>query len=162
MRLFASLFLALSVPCLLAASVRPNPSSGSDFFRDDLAALEREFAGMAALEKKVAEDGATLTQLQAKNDPNLTHLRSQNDLAESLLGAADPRKGSRDDRYKGIPGFLWGFCLPGIGVYLVHRNIANPEAKKRETRHAWVGLVFFGLFTGAVYILLNYSDGLAQ
>lgn len=158
---FAPLFAVL-LPFFGRAAMPPGQPLSSDFFQDDLAALDRDFAGLDTLEKTVADRDATLTMLLGEKHPALAHLSPENDLSESLLGAAEPRRGSRDDRFKGVPGFLWGFCLGGIGVYLVHRNIENTEARKRETRHAWIGFVFLGLFAGAVYVLLNYAEGLSQ
>jgi hypothetical protein len=162
MRVHFAILFAVLLPFFGRASVPPGQPVSSVFFQDDLAALDRDFAGLAALEKTVTDRGTTLAELSIEHNPSLAHLNRETDLSATLLGAADPRRGSRDDRYKGIPGFLWGFCLGGIGVYLVYRNIENIDARKRETRHAWVGLIFLGLFAGAVYILLNYADGLSQ
>lgn len=133
-----------------APATNPNlPAPKSEFFSDDLSALDREFDGLNQLEQTAAERNATYSDLAAENNTLLKSLSADRDLSASLLGAAAPS----DDRLLGIPGFLWGFCFGLIGVVLVYVAIDDADAKKREGKSALIGCAVAYAIIGVFYAI---------
>lgn len=128
----------------------PNlPAPKSEFFSDDLNALDREFDGLNQLEEAAAGRNATYSELASENNPLLKNVSADSDIASSLLGAAAPK----DDRLLGIPGFLWGFCFGLIGVVLVYVAIDDEDAKKREGKSALIGCAVAYAIIGVFYAI---------
>lgn len=152
-KMLHTLLLAVWVGGTAMASspaTNPNlPAPKSEFFSDDLSALDREFDGLNQLEQTAAERNATYSDLAAENNALLKILSADRDLSASLLGAAAPS----DDRLLGIPGFLWGFCFGLIGVVLVYVAIDDADAKKREGKSALIGCAVAYAIIGVFYAI---------
>jgi len=145
-----STLLVLTANFLFAASpsiISPN------IFNDDLLKLECEMTELTQLEQLVLETNTTQSQLLKENNPMISCLSGDENIAASLFGGTAPQQ----ERLMGIPGFLWGFCCSGFGVLLVYLSIDDPIAKKKEGVQSIIGCAVGTLLWAGLYLWLVLS-----
>jgi len=131
---------------LLAAFLMVNVTFArtADLFSYDKAQVQKALVNADALDHYVSQAMVSLDKI------DLADPITANFVAESNNFMMD------DDRALGIPGFVWGFCLGGIGILVVYLVTEDKE----ETKKALYGCLTAGLiYTGCYLIeILAYSS----
>lgn len=136
--------LQASVP----SSVPANP------FQDDLTRMDGLFADMTELEKVVEASHATYAELAAANNPLLNSVTSEKDISAFFLYGVDPDNGWMP----GLPGFLLGFFLGWLGILIAYFAFEG-EARKKETRAAWIGCTVANVVFLIIILVALNTDG---
>lgn len=139
--------LQASVP----SSVPANP------FQDDLSRIEGLFEDMATLEKVVETSNATYSELAAENNPLLNSVTCEKDISAFFLYGMEPGNGWMP----GLPGFLLGFFLGWLGILIAYL-VFEGEAKKKETKAAWIGCAVANVVLLIIIIVALNTDGWFQ
>ncbi len=139
-----NLFLFLTITCLTAFTLK---AGNADLFDIDEQYIEASFNDLNELETLVAKNGSTYADLAQTNNPILENLNLNANLAANAFGANEPALG--------IPSFLWGFCLSGVGILIVYLVTED----NGETKKALFGCLASVLVSGGVWLLLALLGG---
>lgn len=123
-------------------------------FQDDLNRMDILFADMTELEKVVEASHATYSEIAAANNPLLNSVTSEKDISAFFLYGMEPDNGWMP----GLPGFLLGFFLGWLGILIAYLAFEG-EARKKETRAAWIGCAVANVVLLIIIIVaLNTND----
>lgn len=145
------LILIILLGGMLKASVPGTVPSNP--FQDDLSQVDVLFSDMTELEKVVEASHSTYSELAASNNPLLNSVTSEKDISAFFLYGMEPDNGWMP----GLPGFLLGFFLGWIGVLIAY-VVFEGEARKKETRAAWIGCMVVNIIA-LIIILAALSTG---
>lgn len=139
--LFAMLILSVSV-----FATNSNPGK----MKANKAVIEQQLADLDKIEKIIAEEGLTYSELAIKypelvSNVNLSPASSEDGIFE---GASDSPLG--------IPGFWWGFCLGWVGMLIVYLTMDEGSTRKEQVMNAlWGCIIAYVLFFGLYVLILG-------
>ena len=122
---------------ILGTVQRSFATVNSDLFAFDEVEIESKFIPLQDLENVLIEN--------PEADVNFVTLNHAEALAKVSFAdatALPSLPAPMDDRPAlGIPGWIWGFCLGGIGIIAVYLILddASPEYRKKQTIQAVIG-----------------------
>jgi hypothetical protein len=129
-----------------------NPSK----MKANKAVIEQQLADLDKIEKIIAEEGLTYSELATKypqlvSNVNLSPASSEDGIFEGASGTP-----------LGIPGFWWGFCLGWVGMLIVYLTMDEGSTRKEQVMNAlWGCIIAYVLFFGIyVFALGNALLGL--
>jgi hypothetical protein len=149
---FSLMFLIV----ILGAVQRSFASANSDLFVFDESTIESKFAPLQDLEQVLIDNPeADLNFVTV----NYADALAKVSFAEATALPSLPTAPMEDRPALGIPGWIWGACLLGVGILAVYLILddASQEYRKKQTVQAVIGCVGGAVLWIAVPFVLGYG-----